>query len=147
MVEAPRRSNCPLGSGEPSSPTGLTSSRSGIHGACCDMGLEVSANDPTFEGSATAEPLDVGTTPGPWGSTTVLLLMLTGMSKIDFSLLRRRLGQRMEISKNFSPSIMLDCCLAPKALLTTLLTSAVITPHFWHFSGSTRNSRCDWPRI
>ena len=27
-----------------------------------------------------------------------------------------------------------------------LLTSAVETPHFWHFSGSTRNSRWDVPR-
>ena len=31
---------------------------------------------------------------------------------------------------------------AAMALVTTLLTSAVVTPHFWHLSGSTRNCRC-----
>ena len=50
------------------------------------------------------------------------------------------------MSNSFSPSTMLDMALAPTALLTTLLTSAVVTPHFWHFSGSTRNWRCDDPR-
>ena len=41
---------------------------------------------------------------------------------------------------------MLDKALAPTAVLTTLFTSAVVTPHFWHLSGATRNSRCDVPR-
>ena len=34
----------------------------------------------------------------------------------------------------------------PKALPTTLFTSATCTPHRWHFSGSRRNSKCDCPR-
>ncbi len=61
-------------------------------------------------------------------------MMSTGMSRIDVSSVRRHLGQRVEMSNNFSPSTMLDMALAPTALLTTLLTSAVVTPHFWHFS-------------
>ena len=69
----------------------------------------------------------------------------TGMSRMSDSLLRSFLGQRTEMSKSFSPSIMLDWARAPRALLTTLLTSAVITPHRWHFSESTRNSRWDCP--
>ena len=51
------------------------------------------------------------------------------------------------MSNSFSPSTILDRARAPRALVTTLLTSAVITPHRWHFTGSTRNSKCDWPRI
>ena len=73
--------------------------------------------------------------------------MSTGISRMSVSLLRSRLGQRTEMSKSFSPSTMLESALPPRALVTTLLTSAVCTPHRWHFSGSTRNSKCDWPRM
>ncbi len=50
--------------------------------------------------------------------------MSTGMSRIDVSLLRKRLGQRTAISKRFSPSTMLDSACPPRALEITLLTSA-----------------------
>ena len=51
------------------------------------------------------------------------------------SLLRSRLGQRTEMSKSFSPSTMLDRARAPRALVTTLLTSAVCTPQRSHLLG------------
>ena len=110
------------------------------------IGLDVSARLPDTAGGGKACPLALGVKLEPCARTTWLLMMSTGMSRIEVSLLRRHLGQRMEMSNSFSPSTMLDMALAPTALLTTLLTSAVETPHFWHFSGSTRNSRCDVPR-
>src|SRR5271157_2857005 len=136
MVEAPARLNWPPGSGSKSAFTGEIRSPSRSRGVLL-IGLAVLATVPTTEGGGKACPLALGVNPEPCARTTWLLMMSTGMSRIEASLFRRHLGQRIETSNSFSPSTMLDMALAPTALLTTLLTSAVETPHFWHFSGST----------
>ena len=110
------------------------------------IGLDVSARLPPTAGGGKACPAALGVKPEPCARTTWLLMMSTGMSRIDVSSFRRHLGQRMAMSKSFSPSTMVDWGWAAMALVTTLLTSAVVTPHFWHLSGSTRNCRCVAPR-
>ena len=54
-------------------------------------------------------PAALGVKPEPCASTTWLLMMSTGMSRIDVSSLRRHLGQRIAMSNRFSPSTMVDC--------------------------------------
>src|SRR5437868_10004889 len=103
---------------------GVTRSRSRSRGVLLS-GLEVSASAPLVAGGAIAEPNAEGTTPGPGLGTTVLLRMSTGISKIAISLLRRHFGQRTAMSNRFSPSTILDIALAPRAVATTLLTSAI----------------------
>ena len=79
-------------------------------------------------------------------ATTWLLTMSTGMSRIDVSLLRSALRPAHGDVEEF---LALDHLVVrpcrPGAVLMTLLTSATCTPHCLHFSGSTRNSRFDWP--
>src|SRR5260370_39946122 len=104
MVEAPARRYEPPGFGVPSGPTGLTRWRSRSRGTMV-MGLLVSVRLPTFEGSGRPVPVELGVEPGPCTSTTWLLTMSTGMSRIDVTLLRRHLGQRADTSNIFSPSI------------------------------------------
>ena len=81
--------------------------------------------------------------PGPGLRTTWLLVMSTGMSRIDVSLPRSRLGQRTVMSNSFSPSIMRGKALPPRAPSDDVVDVGALTPHFLHFSGSTRNSRFD----
>ena len=52
---------------------------------------------------------------------TVLLMMSTGMSRMSVSLLRNRLGQRTEMSNNFSPSTICDRAVRPRALVTDVV--------------------------
>ena len=49
------------------------------------------------------------------------------------------------MSNDLSPSIIVRKRLAAQAVWMTLFTSAALTPHFLHFSRSTRNSRFVWP--
>ncbi len=86
-------------------------------------------------------PFGFGVGDGPVFSTTWLLVTSTGMSRIDVSLPRRSSGQRTVMSKDFSPSVIVERALPPSAVWMTLLTSAALTPHFLHFSRSTRKSR------
>src|SRR5208337_214531 len=134
MVAAPVRTNEPLGSNTKSLPNGVTRSRSRSRGVLL-IGLEVSARLPATAGGGRACPFALGVMLEPCARTTWLLMMSTGMSRIELSSFRRHLGQRTAMSNSFSPSTMLDWGEAAMALLTTLLTSAVETPHFWHLSG------------
>src|SRR5262249_16408043 len=126
--------------------TGETRSRRRSRGELLN-GLEVSAFDPVKAGEGNECPCAFGTKPGPWASTTWLLTMSIGMSRMAVSLSRSLLGQGMASGNTFSRSTMLDCGAAPNALAITLLTSAVVTPQRSHFCGSTRNSKCDCPLI
>ena len=56
-----------VGSGSPSSPTGVTRSRSRSRGALLLIGLRVSASVPDDGGRRVAVPVAEGTKPGPWG--------------------------------------------------------------------------------
>ena len=132
MVAAPASMNEPLGSGSRFLSTGVTRSRSRSRGVLL-IGLDVSARLPPTAGGGKACPAALGVKPEPCARTTWLLMMSTGMSRIDVSSFRRHLGQRIEMSNSFSPSTMVDWGWAAMALVTTLLTSAVVTPHFWHF--------------
>ena len=72
------------------------------------IGLDVSARLPATAGGGKACPVALGVKPEPCARTTWLLMMSTGMSRIDVSSFRRHLGQRTEMSKSFSPSTMVD---------------------------------------
>ena len=72
------------------------------------IGLDVSARLPPTAGGGKACPAALGVKPEPCARTTWLLMMSTGMSRIDVSSFRRHLGQRMEMLKSFSPSTMVD---------------------------------------
>src|SRR5262249_45596948 len=109
------------------------------------MGLPVSVGLPAFAGGTTLEPAGERLTPGPAAATTWLFVTSSGMSRIDVSLLRAHFGKRSVTSKSFSPSTIVVSALPPTAHCTRLLTSAALTPHLAHFSGSTRNSRLVWP--
>src|ERR1700732_1452009 len=112
MVEAPARSNDPLGSGAPLRPTGLTRSRSLRRGGLL-IGLAVLTRLPAVVGGATPDPDGDGVNPGPVTGTTWLLVMSTCMSRIEDSLLRCHSGQRSATSKSFSPSIIEVSALPP----------------------------------
>src|SRR6516162_1759452 len=107
----------PFGSGAPPLPTGETTSRSVILGVL-EMGLPVSVTLPLGAGGGTLEPCGDRLPPGD--RRTWLLTMSMGMSRMLDSLPRRQEGQRTAMSKIFSPSIMEDRPLPPRAVCTTL---------------------------
>src|SRR6266849_3720885 len=87
-------------------------------------------------------PIGDGPIAGPWvvvcealGSepaVSVLLLISTGMSRIDNRSSRRYCGQRSVMSKSFSPSTICVKALPRTAVLMTALTSAACAPHILH---------------
>src|SRR6516164_6309162 len=102
-------------------------------------------------------PLGDGPVLGPWvivwgavGSevaVNVLLLISTGISRIDSRSSRRYPGQRSVMSNSFGPSTICVMALPRTAVLMTLLTSATCTPQYLHFTLSTANSRLAWPMM
>ena len=148
MVEAPGRSKLAVaGRAAVRARPGVTRSRSRSRGVLL-IGLAVSAVLPPTAGGAAGLASRVGSEVRPLARHDQLVVDDVHRDVEDrrFAARAAIFGQRMVMSKSFSPSIMLrrrPC--RPRRCCTTLLTSAVITPQRLHFSGSTRNSRFDWP--
>ena len=130
MVEAPARSKLPLGSGgavvadrgDQVAQRQPRRAADGVGGVRSGCRRSAAAGMPVPLGERReARALATGTT---W-----LLVMSTGMSRIDVSLLRSQCGQRSVMSNSLFAFDHGVRALPPTALWMTLLTSATLTPH------------------